>query len=113
MNDKATTAPEVPFATQEEKAAFVEEQVQEYGTYVAIVPILAGGVPAYNPGDPVPVSNVERHGYEKDGLVAKVGSKAAQDMVRAIHESTQAAGQQYQGPVQPVTLGVSLKDEKK
>lgn len=111
MNDSKSNAPEVPFATAEEKAAFVEEQVAEYGTYVAVSPISFNGVPAYNIGDPVPVSNVEKYGYEKDGLVAKINSKAAQDMVRAIHESN--AGAQEQVAVQPVSLGVQLQDTKK
>jgi hypothetical protein len=104
------SAPEVVFATQEEKAAFVEEQVKEYGTYVAVAPITFNGVPAYNVGDPVPISNVEKHGYEKDGLVARIDSKAGQDMVRAIHESNQQAANQEQTVAQPVSLGVQLQD---
>lgn len=52
-------------------------QETEYGTYVAVTPIDHDGVRAYNPGHPVPVSNVQQYGYDKDGLVAKVGTKAA------------------------------------
>lgn len=33
---------------------------QEYGTYVAAEAIYLGGARAFNPGDPVPVSHVER-----------------------------------------------------
>lgn len=109
MTDPKT--PATPFASPEETAAFVEEQVKEYGTYVAISPITFNGIPAYNVGDPVPVSNVERHGYLKDGLVAKTDSKVGQDMVRAIHESIQQAAEQQPVAV-PVSLGVPLKDLK-
>lgn len=56
---------------------FVEKQRAEYGTYVATQVILHEGARAYNPGDPVPVSNVKAYGYDKDNLVAKVGTKAA------------------------------------
>lgn len=45
--------------------------------YVATQAIHHGGARAYNPGDPVPAANVKLHGYDKDGLVAKVGTKAA------------------------------------
>lgn len=51
-------------------------QAIEYGTYVASYPILVNGVRAYNPGDAVPVSNVEQHGYLDQGLV-RLASEAA------------------------------------
>ena len=38
------------------------QQVKEYGTYVALVPIDFYGVRAFNTGDPVPVSAVEGSG---------------------------------------------------
>lgn len=50
---------------------------KEYGAYVALQPIDHDGVRAYNTGDPVPVSNVELHGYLEAGKVAKVGTKKA------------------------------------
>ena len=50
---------------------FAAAQVVEYGTYVATEVILVDGVRAYNPGDPVPVSNVERHDYAALGVVRK------------------------------------------
>lgn len=53
-------------------AETVASQAKEYGTFVATQPIDAGGVRAYNEGDPVPVSNVERHGYERLGWVKRV-----------------------------------------
>ena len=53
-------------------------QEAEYGTWVALQPIEHNGVRAYQTGDPVPVSNVAIYGYDKDGLVAKTSTKAAQ-----------------------------------
>lgn len=56
---------------------FRKELEAEYGTFVAIVAIDVDGARAYNPGDPVPVSNVEKHKYDTDGLVARRTTKAA------------------------------------
>jgi hypothetical protein len=70
----ATAAPDQPAEMpdwQERRKA----QVKEYGTWVATQPIYAGNALAYDVGHPVPVSNVERHGYDADGLVAKRTSK--------------------------------------
>jgi len=53
-------------------------QQDEYGTFVALEPIDHGGARAYNPGDPVPASNVEAHGYLDAGVVARRSTKAAQ-----------------------------------
>lgn len=53
------------------------EQEKEYGQYVAKDDIYVGTALAYRAGDPVPASNVEAHGYDKNGLVAKTGTKAA------------------------------------
>jgi hypothetical protein len=36
----------------------------------------------------VPVSNVEAHGYDKNGLVAKTGTKAAQQATGNATEGT-------------------------
>jgi hypothetical protein len=44
-----------------------EAQRAEYGTYVAVVPIDINGARAFNPGDAVPNSHVER------GVVARAG----------------------------------------
>jgi hypothetical protein len=49
----------------------------EYGTFVAIEAIDHDGARAYNPGDPVPVSNVQLHKYDDQGLVARRTTKAA------------------------------------
>lgn len=56
---------------------FQAEQAKDWGTYVAVAQIFVGNALAYNPGDPVPASNVELHGYAEDGLVAKRNTKAA------------------------------------
>lgn len=59
-----------------ELAEHVEAQRAEYGTYRAKGPIYVGTALAYREGDPVPVSNVERHKYDAMGLVVKVGTAA-------------------------------------
>lgn len=75
----AAPPPEAPFvATPTEQAEWEERraaQMKEYGLWVAVQPIDHGTARAYNIGDPVPISNVERHGYDADGLVAKRSSK--------------------------------------
>lgn len=49
----------------------------EYGQYVAVQGITHDGALAYNVGDAVPASNVERWDYLALGLVKRVGTKAA------------------------------------
>lgn len=50
--------------------AYRDAQIAEYSKYIAAHQITTeDGVPIYNFGDPVPVSNVELHGYDKDGSV--------------------------------------------
>lgn len=53
----------------EETAAFAAAQQREYGKWEAAELITAGNAPAYNVGDPVPISNVERLGYAERGQV--------------------------------------------
>jgi hypothetical protein len=62
------------FAVTPAQAAHIDAQRAEYGTYRAAAPIYVGVALAYNPGDPVPVSNVLAHGYEAAGLVEKVSN---------------------------------------
>jgi hypothetical protein len=50
----------------------IAAQAKEYGTYVATQPINVGNARAYNEGDPVPVSNVERYHYDELGWVKRV-----------------------------------------
>jgi len=54
--------------------SIAEAQAVEYGTYVACVDIFFDGARAYNIGHPVPVSNVEQHGYLDKGWVREVGT---------------------------------------
>jgi len=49
-------------------------QEKEYGTWYATEPIYVGTALAYYTGDAVPTSNVEAHGYDKAGLVARRGA---------------------------------------
>ncbi len=53
---------------------------EEYGQYVAVVDININGARAFNVGDPVPVSHVERGVVESD-QVSKRTTKAAQAAV--------------------------------
>lgn len=62
-----------------------EEQAKEYGTYVAAQTIFIEGARAFNVGDPVPVSHVER-GVVKDDEVKKVSTKAGQALAAGTTE---------------------------
>lgn len=53
-----------------------DEQIKEYGQYVAVQPIDIGGARAFNTGDPVPASHVSR-GIVSSEQVAKTSTKAA------------------------------------
>lgn len=53
---------------------FAALQAAEYGTYIAVHPILHFGARAYNVGNPVPKANVEQYGYLAQGLVSEVGA---------------------------------------
>lgn len=75
MVEKPPTAPVVTTVAAEDRRA---EQIKEWDTFVATAPIDFDLVRAYNVGDPVPASNVERHGYLEAGLVARVGTIAAE-----------------------------------
>lgn len=50
------TEPTAPVTAEDQRAA----QEAEYGRYVAAETIFLGGARAFNAGDPVPVSHVER-----------------------------------------------------
>jgi hypothetical protein len=69
MPDSPTTA-----------AEFREEQAKEYGVYVANQAIFIDGARAFNAGDPVPVSHVERGVVSVDEVV-KSSTKAGQALV--------------------------------
>lgn len=55
-------------------AQYREQQGAEYGTYVAAVQIDIDGARAFNEGDPVPVSHVER-GVVTADQVTKITTK--------------------------------------
>lgn len=61
----------MPDTAEQHRAA----QVVEYGTYVATEVILVNGARAFNAGDPVPVSHVER-GLVGTEQVARLTTKA-------------------------------------
>lgn len=52
----------------------------DYGTYVAKDTVIIDGVRAFNQGDPVPASHVERGVVSHDDVV-KVSTKAGQALV--------------------------------
>jgi hypothetical protein len=52
--------------------AYRQAQLAEYSKYVATQDIYAGLALAYRKGDPVPTSNVEAQGYDKNGLAELV-----------------------------------------
>jgi len=62
-------------------------QVAEYGTYVATEPIVIDGVRAFNVGDPVPKTHVER-GVVDSAQVAKTTTKAAATAQQAAREGS-------------------------
>lgn len=51
------------------------EQLEEYGQFEAVAPIMFGNALAYDVGHPVPASNVAAYGYEKQHLVKRVAKK--------------------------------------
>lgn len=73
----AVPTPEQPRTAEDALAA----SEKEYGQYVAAQQIFVGTALAYNAGDPIPASNVERHGYAANGLAIKVGTKAAEELL--------------------------------
>lgn len=58
-----------------------EARFAEYADFVAVQPIDFGGVRAYNEGDAVPNSNVERYRYHDLDWVAKRNTKAGKQAV--------------------------------
>ena len=69
-----------PYAENPEFAALAAAQVKEWGEYVATGDILVGGVLAARKGDAIPISNVEKHRYDEQGLVVKRNSKAGREI---------------------------------
>lgn len=59
-------------------AALRKAQEVEYGTWIATEEISINGVRAFNKGDAVPVSHVERLRLDEAKVVAKRSTKAGQ-----------------------------------
>lgn len=64
-------------------ADYEKAQHDEWFEWVAVGPIYAGAARAYNEGDPVPASNVERLKYEASGLVVKRKSAEGKRILEA------------------------------
>lgn len=64
-------------ATAEEA---VEATRKEYSQYVAPDPIYVGTALAFNKGDAIPASTVERLGWASEGKAIKVGTKAHKEL---------------------------------
>lgn len=90
-NKEAPTVAEATSPITAELADHIEAQRKEYSVYVAARQIHVGTALAYNPGDAVPISNVDRHNYavardlnDPDGVVVKVGTKAHKDLMESL-----------------------------
>lgn len=64
-------------ATAEEA---IEANRKEYSQYVAPEQIFVGSALAFNKGDAIPASTVERLGWVADGKAVKVGTKAHKEL---------------------------------
>lgn len=64
-------APDAADAAPESAAELASAQELEYGTYVAREAIFINGARAFNAGDPVPVSHVERKVVHPDQVEKK------------------------------------------
>lgn len=78
-----------PFDNDVELAEYAAAQVREWSKWEARDVIEHNGVRAYNPGDPVPQSNVDSQGYAKAGKVrlqaAWVADNPDDDDVKKFH----------------------------
>lgn len=71
-----------PQTAEELRAA----QADEYGTYVALGPIFVNGARAFNKGDAVPVSHVQKQVVPQD-MVAKATTKTGRAAAGLTDES--------------------------
>ena len=71
--------------------SFRDQQEKEYGTYVAKETIFIRGARAFNAGDPVPVSHVER-GVVPEDAVVKRNTKAGQAAIEESAPTTSKKG---------------------
>ncbi len=74
-----------PFVVSEdpEVQKYRREQIEEYTSFRAARAIDVGSARAFNEGDPVPKSTVERLKWDDLGLVERVPAKVRTDAVRA------------------------------
>jgi len=102
MANEPKNTPTTPQAAQQAaKQAYAEQGVQpvltgqdhrkaiadEYGAWVATQQIYVGSALAYNVGDPVPATNVQAFGYDKNNLVAKAPTVAGSEAVAEAAET--------------------------
>lgn len=66
-----------------------EQEAAEYATWVAVRDIPYGDVIAFREGHAVPVSHVERYGYDEQGFVKRVRGEERQQ-AEAAHTDTTA-----------------------
>ena len=71
-----------------------EAEAAEYTTWVAVQPIAYGNAIAYQPGAPVPVSNVEQYKYDEQGLVERVRGEDKKQAAAAVPGTSTTADQQ-------------------
>lgn len=83
---------------------FAATQAAEYAAFVAVEPITHDGARAYNPGDPVPASNVAKHGYLEAGLVRKASDPPPEPVAPAPPDTPQG---------DPVVIGEPVKTTTK
>lgn len=57
---------------------YLARQDKEWSQYVAVAPVLYGGVLAANPGQAIPASHPLIAAWVESGVVAKTSTKAAQ-----------------------------------
>lgn len=83
--DAVVTSPGAP--TTVVGAAAAPARANEGWDYVALSPIEVNGVRAHNVGDIVHVDGVKAFKLDEEKLVAKLGSKAADDLQAAMAEA--------------------------
>jgi hypothetical protein len=87
-----------PYAEDPALRKYAEAQAAEWGEWVAIGDIYVGNALAARRGDAIPKSNVEKHGYDKDGLVVKRNSKEGRE-ITGEPEPVKPVGDQGAKPV--------------
>jgi hypothetical protein len=91
------TQPFDPYAEDPALREFAEAQAKEWGEWVATGDIKVGNVLAARRGDAIPIDNVKRHGYDRDGLVVKRNSKEGRE-ITGEPEPTKPVGDQGAKP---------------